>query len=251
MPLRDHFRPPLSEVWPWHTLHGNWATKMVDRLNGEMLDDRFMSQSGRHFGAQVEVDVGTLERDDRGSLFSATNGDGGGVATEPTVFAAPVPLSAVVGFDDPDLFEVKVYRGGGGWNLVAAVELVSESNKDRPESRRALAVKVGSYLQQGVSVVVVDTVTNHAANPHAELADVLRLPPALRWESPTGLSVVAYRAVRRAPPAGPAARLDVWPYPLAVGDPLPTVPLWLAPDLSVPLELELTYAAACRSLRIR
>ncbi|HEX4607611.1 MAG TPA: hypothetical protein VH092_05335 [Urbifossiella sp.] len=49
----------------------------------------------------------------------------------------------------------------------------------------------------------------------------------------------------------PATRLDAWPYPLAVGEVLPTVPLWLAPDLVVPLELELTYAAACRSLRIR
>jgi hypothetical protein len=45
-------------------------------------------------------------------------------------------------------------------------------------------------------------------------------------------------------------RLDVWPVPLAVGAELPTVPLRLAADLAVPLELELTYAAACRSLRI-
>lgn len=250
MPLRDHFHKPVCDIWPWQPVHDNWATKIVDRLNGETLDDRFMAQSGRHFGTQLAVDVGTRERDDRG-LFAGVNGHGtGGVATEPTVFAPPA-LSAVVAFDDPDLFEVKVYRGGGGWQLVAAIELVSESNKDREENRRALAIKTGSYLQKGVSVVVVDTVTTYRGNPHADLSDLLRLPADLRWESPTGLAAVAYRAVRLDGTDTPSSRFDVWPHQLAVGEPLPTVPLWLAPDLAVPLELEITYAAACRSLRIK
>jgi hypothetical protein len=30
----------------------------------------------------------------------------------------------------------------------------------------------------------------------------------------------------------------------------PTVPLWLEPNLAVPLELELTYTQVCQSLRI-
>ena len=45
-------------------------------------------------------------------------------------------------------------------------------------------------------------------------------------------------------------KLDAWPYPLALRQPLPTVPLWLTYDLAVPLELEATYEAACKSLRI-
>jgi len=37
---------------------------------------------------------------------------------------------------------------------------------------------------------------------------------------------------------------------LAVGRPLPTLPLWLAADLAVPLGLEPTYEETCRVLRI-
>jgi hypothetical protein len=45
-------------------------------------------------------------------------------------------------------------------------------------------------------------------------------------------------------------RLEMWPHELALGAELLTVPLWLEPNLAVPLELELTYANACESLRI-
>ncbi|MBX9627345.1 MAG: hypothetical protein K2X82_26315 [Gemmataceae bacterium] len=255
MPLRDHFHDPLKSFCPWHSFHGNWATKMVDRLNGEVLSDRHQAFGTRNLGVQAEVDVGTFERDERGSLFAGVNGhaDGGGVATATDVYAPPAPpLTAAVTFGSPELFEVKVYRGTGGWRLVAAVELVSEANKDREDERRAFAVKCGSYLQQGVSLVVVDVVTNLSGDLHNDLCDVLDLPDPVRWTSPTGLHVAAYRAVKTGPPKqGDAARFDGWPHPLAVGEPFPTVPLWLAPDLAVPLELELTYEAACKSLRVR
>ena len=39
-------------------------------------------------------------------------------------------------------------------------------------------------------------------------------------------------------------------YPLIVGQPLPTLPLWLTEDLMVPLDLEASYEAACRVLHI-
>jgi len=35
-----------------------------------------------------------------------------------------------------------------------------------------------------------------------------------------------------------------------VGQPLPLLPLWLAENLAVPLELEATYEETCRILRI-
>ncbi len=149
MPLRDHF-PPLSDFCPWSSFHANWSVKMVDRLNTQHLErGRYTAQSGRHFGAQIEADVAALERVDRGSLFAGINGEGGGVATAAPVLPPPAAtFSADIRFDDPDPFEVKVYRGGGGWHLVAAIELVSEANKDRKENRRAFAVKCGSYLQK-------------------------------------------------------------------------------------------------------
>jgi hypothetical protein len=57
------------------------------------------------------------------------------------------------------------------------------------------------------------------------------------WQPDDDPYTVAYRAVRHGEPV----HLDVWPFPLAVGTELPTVPLWLAADLAIPLDLELTY----------
>jgi hypothetical protein len=37
---------------------------------------------------------------------------------------------------------------------------------------------------------------------------------------------------------------------LTLGPPLPTLPLWLAEDLAIPLGLELSYEETCRILRI-
>jgi hypothetical protein len=41
-----------------------------------------------------------------------------------------------------------------------------------------------------------------------------------------------------------------WAHALAVGQALPTLPLWLADNLAVPLELEASYEETCRILRI-
>jgi len=45
-------------------------------------------------------------------------------------------------------------------------------------------------------------------------------------------------------------RLETWAYALAVGQPLPTLPLWLVDNLAVPLDLEASYEETCRILCI-
>jgi hypothetical protein len=248
MPLLDHFHPPLSTRKSWEGFHHSWAVTIVQRLNGTILTREFESEPEVHRGTRIAIDVATYEDEPEPSLFG-TNGSNGGVATAVQTYAPPAPpLTGEVAFTDPDLFEVQIYKQDGVWKLVAAIELVSPANKDRPSHRRAFATKVASYLQQGVSVVTVDIVTERQANLHAELAELLHLPDSFDWQSPTGLSAAVYRVVK--PKDQNQERLDVWPYPLAVGEPLSTVPLWLSPVLAVPLELELTYANACRALRI-
>jgi len=59
---------------------------------------------------------------------------------------------------------------------------------------------------------------------------------------------VSYRAVGR---EEERQQLQLWPAPLALGQPLPTLPLWIASDFSVPLDLEASYQATCTDLRIR
>jgi hypothetical protein len=54
------------------------------------------------------------------------------------------------------------------------------------------------------------------------------------------LYAVAYRPARR----GEENQIDIWPVPLAVGGPLPVLPLALRGTRAVPLDLEATYTDA-------
>jgi hypothetical protein len=97
----------------------------------------------------------------------------------------------------PDTFEVRVLSTDTGPKLGAAIELISPGNKDRSAERRAFATRCASYLYQGVSVIIVDIVTNRRANLQnvvlrvMEAADALQLPPE------ASLYAVAYRPLRR------------------------------------------------------
>jgi hypothetical protein len=241
MPLRDHFRSPLNDAWPWDSVHANWATKIADQLNAGPLPPDYHAISLIKRGQEVEIDVAAL----RDEASPTPSSEQGGAAT--AVWSPPRPSAATpVQFDEEDLFEVQVIRRFGGAQLRAAIELVSPSNKDRPSSRRAFVVKCSSYLFQGVAVVVIDVVTERLANLHAELLRLLELNGAMPWQSPTNIYAVAYRVAG----ANGERILETWREELIIGAALPTLPLWLEADLSVPLKLEESYQAACASLRI-
>jgi hypothetical protein len=239
MPLLDHFHPPLHGPRRWEGFHHSWAAFIAQQLNQETLPPDYFAESEISVGPELEIDVATLE---------LTGPGGGGTGSATTVWSPSRPrISAKVDFAHLDSYEVRVYQDLGGAELRAALELVSPANKDRAGSRRTFAAKCAGYLQHGIGVVIIDIVTARAANLHAELFDVLEVRSRRTvWESPTGLYAVAYRAVTvRTKP-----RVEAWPVPLALGEPLPVLPLWLALDLCVPVRLEESYLATCRSLRI-
>src|SRR5271163_4637485 len=80
MPLRDHFRPPVSKKSSWEGFHAMWPTCIVQHLRNQ-LPPGFVAEPRVHLGTLMEIDVGALEADDvlRGE---ASNGNGnGGTAT--------------------------------------------------------------------------------------------------------------------------------------------------------------------------
>ncbi len=103
-----------------------------------------------------------------------------------------------------DVFEVRVFTDEEGLRLVAAVELISPSNKDRPGKRHVFAVKCASYLHQGIGLIVVDIVTNRTSNLHRQLLELLGLAPPPVTASSPDLYAVAYRTK----PDGERLRLD-------------------------------------------
>ncbi len=132
--------------------------------------------------------------------------------------------------------------------LAAAVELLSPRNKDRPAARQSFAVKCVGYLQQGSSVVVVDTVTTRCADLNSATLSLLGVDIDATALPRANLAAVSYRAVGR---ADESQQLEAWSAPLALDQPLPTLPLWIASDFSVPLDLEASYQMTCADLRIQ
>ena len=192
MPLRDHFRPPVSKRSSWEGFHGQWPAMLVLSLNHK-LPPRYVAAPRIDFLVEYEVRVNKCGR-----------------------------------------------------RLVAAIEIVSPANKDRPEHRRAFAAKCAALLQNHVSVTIIDLVTTRAFNLYGELLDLIgQSYPALGAEPPP-LYAVACRAMKPTD----SWILETWLHPLEVGQPLPTLPLWLADNFSLPLDLEESYEETCRGLRI-
>lgn len=236
MPLRDHFHT-TSTLLNWEALHGGWPMMIVQRLNS-LLPKEYVAQPRVYLGTRMEIDIGALERE----ASDLSPGRVGGVAVAAWAPAAPAILLDTE-FPEPDEYEVNIYRQDE-FRLVATVELVSPENKDRPENRQTFVNKCEALLKKDVCVTIVDPVTNRTANLYGELLDELDAPRTAVSRS------AIYAATCRGRRSGPRWRLESWEHELAVGATLPTLPLWLSPDLMVPLELEATYEDTCRGLRI-
>jgi hypothetical protein len=244
MPLRDHFHPPVSTRSSWEGFHGGWPMVIVQRL-APLLPPDFTAEPRVHLGSYFEVDVCAYEDDEPKAPWTSSQGDPGDGAT--ATWAPPAPtLTVPVALAEQYAYEVLVYDHSRSRQLVAAVEIVSPANKDRPENRRAFVTKCAALLQEGVSVSLVDLVTTRNFNLYCDLLALFdRIDPAFTAEPPA-----IYAVTCRCRAVGGTPTLTSWAYPLAVGAPLPTLPLWLSDDLSVSLEVEASYEETCRVLRI-
>ncbi|HVS34343.1 MAG TPA: DUF4058 family protein, partial [Gemmataceae bacterium] len=193
-----------------------------------------------HVGGQVEVDIATLEE----SRETAGRGAGATAAVVPAW--APPAAELVFPTVFPDDIEVQVFSTATGAALAAAIELVSPGNKDRPETRRAFAAKCVAYLTRGVGLIVVDIVANRSANLHNELMGLLGQGEPFLLAPAASIYAAAYKPSRR--PTGD--QIELWPRPLALGQPLPVLPLALRNASVVPVDLEATYSEARERSRL-
>jgi hypothetical protein len=171
--------------------------------------------------------------------------NGPATAVQTQVWAPTTPV-AVFPAEFPDDLEVQVFSSMAGPTLVAAIELVSPGNKDRAEARRAFAAKCAAYLQRGIGLIVVDIVTSRIANLHDELMALLGHDNGFAFPSPTLLYATAYRPAHRQE----RNEIDLWRESLAVGQPLPTLPLAVRGLGCLPINLEATYTEARQRGRI-
>lgn len=241
MPLHDHFHPPVSNLRHWSEFHGQWPGEIVRTLF-DRLPPGFYAGPRLYLGSSFEVDVSVAKDDNR--LEREADTGSGGVATLSAVAPSFTATAEALPFDD---YEVRIYDEERQRKLVAAIEIVSPSNKDRPESRIQFTSKCIALLQEGVCVAIVDIVSERQANLYAELLGRISQPDPQLGTDPPPLYAVSLRLRRRRkqPPL-----LDAWYSPLNLGQPLPTIPLWLTPTRHIELPLEASYREVCRLLRI-
>jgi hypothetical protein len=209
----------------------------------KQLPAGYVAEPRVHHGSFAEIDVATFEKDP--PSFPGTVDGNGAVAT--AVWAPAQPTLAVeTTLPDYDEYEVRVYDATHGRQLVAAIEIVSPANKDRPEHRNVFVAKCAALLQKGVAVSIVDLVTVRQFNLYVELLTLIGHADPTVGAPPPSLYAVSCRCVER----GKRSILEAWSYALELGRPLPTLPLWLSEDRVVPLNLEQSYEQACNDLWI-
>jgi hypothetical protein len=200
---------------------------MIVRELIKTLPEPYFAAPGIHLGTLSEIDVGT--------------------SRDRSVVGIECTLTLEPRLPDQDVYEVRIYDSRRNRRLVVAIEIVSPSNKDRPETRGTFVSKVAALLKHDICVSIVDVVSTKEFNLYAELMRFLESTDPALGDTPPPMYAVTARLRHE----GHRRMMDSWYHPLAIGQPLPTLPIWLNETVAISLELESSYEETCRTLRIR
>lgn len=227
MPLHD-----WRDDRGWNSLHIVWQAQLLDWVQ-RRLPPGYRAYLGSVPALTIDVPNG---RPDLG--VRRWESEPPAAAAGATSAEAPEPdTEAVAVFELDPQTAVHIDLHG---RLVAAVELVSPRNKDRPDARERYLGRYLGYVRQGIHLMLVDVLPRPADFSFADA-----LAANLRFDQPPCPApfAVSYRVGE---PVPDGTILGVWRRPLRIGDPLPTLPLALTVRESIPIDLEHTYREAAR-----
>ena len=225
MPLHD-----WSDDRGWSSLHIVWQAQLLDWVQPR-LPEGYRAYLG-------SVPALTIDTPNGRSDMSVRSWTPPAPATPPAVSSPIEPdTESVAVFELDPQTAVHIDLHG---QLIAAVEIVSPRNKDRPEARQRYLGRYLGYIRQGVHLMLIDVLPRPAGFSFADA-----LAADLRFEQPPCPAPFA-ASYRVGGPVPEGTLLARWLRPLRVGGPLPTIPLALAASLSVPIDLEHTYREAAR-----
>lgn len=234
MPVHDWTR---VDAGLFHHFHTAWLVALAAQLNRRLPSEYYALAEQRAIG--LIPDVLTLETAaGMGPLGSRPNGGGGAVLSlseSPPRVQFDLRRPARRRTRTQRLITVRHVRGD---QIVAVIEIVSPSNKATRNEFRSFLDKVIEYIDAGVNVLLIDLLPPTPRDPNglhlalwSELAEAeIELEPGAK-----PLTLASYVA-------GSDVRAFV--QTVAVGDPLPDMPLCLDPDTYVPTPLEPTYQSA-------
>lgn len=226
MPIHDWTR---LEPGDFHDFHPSWTVGIRNALNGGLLPPDYM--------AMVEQVTGRPIPDAITSQASPSSVCIGGIAVQEVPPTARFITRFEKGFYAHRKNRV-VIRDNYGQG-VAMIEVVSPGNKSSRNALRTFVEKMADILNQGIHLLIVDLFPPTPRDPqgiHKALWDEFgdepfELPP----DKP--LTVAAYIGGDI-----PTAYVEN----MAVGEPLPSLPIFLSEERYIPAPLEATYMEAWR-----
>lgn len=233
MPMHDWTRVTAGT---YHDFHCRWLGDLTTRLNtGPLPSD--------YYAAQVEQVMEGMTADIL-TLSTAEEEPAADEAEGSLAVAVAPPRVRFTEEIETDIYSARarqiVIRHSSDDRMVALVELISPGNKASDYAWETFVTKSLAALHQGLHLLILDPFPPTDRDPrgvHGSIWGEL----GGRYEPPPDkpLTMVAYTA---------GLRKTAYVEPLAVGDVLTAMPLFLRPGRYVPLPLEESYTATFRGV---
>jgi hypothetical protein len=230
MPMHDWTR---VEAGIFHAFHHRWISAISDTLNTGLLPPDYYAlpeQQAAGFGPDVLTLQGQPDQRGDESLETGTS-----------LRLLSRPRTRFMAESDAEFYRRKkssvVVRHVSGDRIVSMVEIVSPGNKSSRHAFRAFVDKACELLEARVHLLIVDPFPPGPRDPHgvhAAIWEEVRDEP-FHLPDDKQLTLVAYEC-------GLTTRAYI--EPVAVGDSLPEMPLFLEPDGYVKVPLDTTYQTA-------
>ena len=225
MPVHDWSR---VNAGLFHHFHLNWISALCTHLNSGDLPPGYYALAEQVASGPIP-DVITLKLKPRPAEPSESTG---GIA-----LAVSPPRTRYVVRAEADPYLTKVNRVAirdPRGKLVSVIEIVSPGNKGSRAKFQVFVDKAVDFMRRGVNVLVIDLLPPTRRDPqgiHKAIWDEIddepfELPPDKR------LTLASYSA---------GIEKVAYVEPIAVGDALPDMPLFLEPEIYIPAPLDATY----------
>ena len=230
MPMHDWTQVPDGI---YHAFHQRWIVAIGDRLNAGLLPNDLYALP-EQVTAGFSPDVLTLQTT---QPEDADSNGAGGVAIATVLSTRPTTRLT----SETEAYRRKksiiAIRHVSGDGIVAVIEIVSPGNKAGAYPMESFVRKACDFLDHRVHLLILDPFPPGPRDPDGVHALIWRElhPEPFRLPAEKPLTLVAYEC-----------ELTTRAYiePIAVGDVLPDMPLFLAPNGCVMVPLEATYRAA-------
>jgi Protein of unknown function (DUF4058) len=236
MPVHDWTRVSAGT---FHDFHCTWTPEIKNRLNEGILPPQYYAQVEQVAG-EMTADILTLRNEPAFGMLEPD--DGGGPATAVAAVPPKVRFTAELEIDSYAARARRVViRHSSDDRVIAMIEVLSPGNKSSRTAFQTFVDKAVAALRQGCHLLLIDLLPPGPRDPHGihgalwtELGDDSYVAPT---DKP--LTLAAYSA-------GP--RKIGYVEPLAVGDFLTPMPLFLTASTYVTVPLYETYQAAYRGV---